>query len=84
MKKLNLIFDMDGTLVDFYSVDGWLNYLQHEDTTPYDIAVPLIDLKELDNTIKTLQSKKYNITVSIVTWTAKNTSKEYHKKNNTK
>ena len=30
-----LVFDMDGTLCDFYGVEGWLNCLMAEDVRPY-------------------------------------------------
>ena len=31
-----IVFDMDGTIADFYGVDGWLDYLKAENTTPYE------------------------------------------------
>jgi hypothetical protein len=33
-----LVFDMDGTIADFYGVTGWLDYLKAEDTTPYEVG----------------------------------------------
>ena len=35
---MKFVFDMDGTIEDFYGVTHWLDYLEHEYTTPYDIA----------------------------------------------
>lgn len=32
---LNVCFDMDGTIADFFGVEGWLEMLHNEDTTPY-------------------------------------------------
>lgn len=44
-RKLNematIFFDMDGTLADFYGVENWLEYLNAEDTLPYEVAKPL-------------------------------------------
>lgn len=31
-----LWFDLDGTIVDFYGVEGWLDYLIHGSTVPCD------------------------------------------------
>lgn len=73
-----IYFDMDGTLADFYGVDGWLDYLHNEDTTPYEIAKPLCkEMTLLKHALKTLRSFGY--TIGIISWTAKNGSKEYNK-----
>jgi phosphoserine phosphatase len=47
MNKI-LVFDMDGTIANFYGVKGWLDYLINEDTTPYEIAEPLYDMDVLN------------------------------------
>ena len=39
-----LVFDMDGTLCDFYGVEGWLNCLMAEDVRPYVEARPFYDM----------------------------------------
>lgn len=72
-----IYFDMDGTLVDFYGVDGWLNYIHNEDTTPYDCAVPLIDTSYLSILLSQLKNTGY--TLGIISWSAKNGTKEYNK-----
>ena len=43
-----LVFDLDGTIVDFYGVDGWLDDLHNESTRPYDIAKPLYNMEVLN------------------------------------
>ena len=40
-------FDMDGTFVDLYGVDNWLDDLINEKTRPYDEAKPLVNLARL-------------------------------------
>ena len=40
-------FDMDGTIANFYGVDGWLDYLMNKDVTPYKEAKPLINFSAL-------------------------------------
>ena len=71
-----LVFDMDGTLCDFYGVPNWLEYLKNEDTTPYEVAKPLYDMEEMKETLETLKNKNYQ--VIIVSWLAKNGTKEYN------
>ena len=73
-----LVFDMDGTLADFYGVEGWLEYLENSDTTPYEIAKPLVDFKELNSLLKQLQTIGFKVVVT--SWLAKNASQEFDKK----
>lgn len=77
MRKM-LVFDMDGTIADLYGVENWLSDLQAEDTRPYEIAEPLVDMNELIDTLTELITKGWRIAVT--TWLAKNGSKEYNKK----
>lgn len=71
-----LVFDLDGTIVDFYGVNGWLDYLMNEDTTPYEIAKPLYNMKTLNTTIKKLKMNGWKIVVT--TWLAKGGSIDYN------
>ena len=71
-----LVFDMDGTIADFYGVDGWLNYLNNEDVTPYMQASPLYDMNVLKIVLNTFKKKGWKIVVT--TWLAKNGSKEFN------
>ena len=71
-------FDMDGTLVDFYGVEGWLNMLTNEDTTPYEIAKPRVNFSILARILNQLIAKGY--TVNIISWTSKSGSPEYHER----
>ena len=72
-----LVFDMDGTIADLYGVNGWLNDLQSEKTTPYEEAEPLYDMAELKNVLNMLQSNGWQVVVT--TWLAKNATKAYNK-----
>ena len=71
-----LVFDMDGTLADFYGVSGWLEYLQEEDTTPYDVALPLVDMVYLSVLLNILKCQGWRVVVT--TWLSKNGSVEYN------
>ena len=70
-------FDMDGTLVDFYGVENWLDYLIAEDVTPYAVARPLINMNSLARVLNRLQHNGYKI--CIISWTSKCGSDEYNK-----
>ena len=76
MKKY-LVFDMDGTIADFYGVANWLDYLKAQDTTPYDIANPLYDTEELNALLTLLKRKGWQVIVT--SWLAKDSTKEYKK-----
>lgn len=71
-----LVFDMDGTIADFYGVDGWLDDLRTEKTRPYAEAKPLYDMDELVEILKTLQLMGWEIAVT--TWLAKDATKAYN------
>lgn len=73
MKKI--WFDMDGTIADFYGVENWLEYLLKEDSTPYEICKPLVNMSLLARYIHKAQAKGYE--VGIISWGSKNSSNEF-------
>lgn len=76
MDNRTIVFDMDGTIADFYGVKGWLDYLKAEDTTPYEVAKPLYDMVALANLLMTLKANGWKVVVT--TWLAKGGTKEYN------
>lgn len=70
-------FDMDGTIADLYSVDGWLAYLQAEDTTPYAQAKVMHNMARLARLLNSAQRKGY--TIGVISWTAKHGTDSYNK-----
>ena len=62
MKK-ELWFDMDGTFVDLYGVEGWLDDFINERTRPYATAKPLINLSLFARYLNRLQRKGYTINI---------------------
>lgn len=70
-------FDMDGTIADLYSVDGWLSYLQAEDTTPYEQAKVMHNMAQLARLLHKAQRKGY--TIGIISWTSKHGTEKYNK-----
>lgn len=77
MEKL-LVFDMDGTIADFYGVENWLNHLKAESTLPYEIARPLYNMVLLNEILNVLKNDGWKIVVT--TWLAKNATKAYDDK----
>lgn len=68
-------FDMDGTIVDLYGVDGWFADLRSENARPYEIATPLINLSALARLLHHAQRNGYQI--GVISWLARGASAEY-------
>lgn len=71
-----IYFDMDGTIANFYGVDGWLTSIKKHETKPYREARPLVNMRELGAQIKRLQKLGY--TVGIISWLSKAGTEEYN------
>lgn len=71
-------FDMDGTIADLYGVEGWLDMLLNENTRPYEIAKPLVNMRELAKVLNKLIEKGWEI--GVISWLAKNGTNDYNKK----
>lgn len=69
-------FDMDGTFVDLYGVNGWLDDILNEKTRPYDVAKPLVNLARLAKAMN--KARRNGNKVCIVTWLAPDVSEEYN------
>lgn len=70
-----IVFDMDGTIADFYGVNGWLDDLNNRSTRPYEMAAPLYDMNELCELLEEL--KKIGYIIAITTWLSANSTREY-------
>lgn len=77
MKK-EIWFDMDGTIADLYGVEGWLDMLLNENAKPYEIAKPLVNMRELAKVLNRLIEKGWEI--GVISWLAKNGTNDYNKK----
>ena len=71
-----IYFDMDGTIANLYGVNGWLDMLINENTTPYAEAKPLLRLCTLARLLNRLQKEGWHI--GIVSWLSKNGSNAYN------
>lgn len=70
-----IVFDLDGTLADLYSVFNWLEKLLSYDATPYSTAKPIYDAEELIPLIAELKDRGFRIIVT--SWLSKESTKEY-------
>lgn len=70
-----IVLDMDGTIADFYGVNGWLNDLRSENTRPYEVARPLYDMDILNTILLALKAQGWKI--AITTWLAMDSSVEF-------
>ena len=73
-----IYFDMDGTIANLYGVDNWLDYLIKYDSTPYEIAKPMLNMSVLARILNRLQREGYII--GIISWLSKTSTLEYGKK----
>lgn len=73
-----IYFDMDGTIADFYSVNGWLDCLLNNDIRPYLMAKPMFDVWAFAKLLNSLKRKGYHI--GIISWSSKNASKEFNER----
>lgn len=71
-----IYLDMDGTIADLYSVEGWLGYLLSHKTKPYREAKPLVNMRKLGKLLNQLQAQGY--VIGIVSWLSRDSSVEYN------
>lgn len=72
---MNIYFDLDGTLADFYSVDNWLRKILENDSSPYREARPLHNFSYLAKLMHKCQKK--GIEFSIISWGSKNSTENF-------
>lgn len=78
MNEKIINFDMDGTFVDLYGVDGWLDDLTNGRTRPYEVAKPMINMSAFARRLNYLQ--KIGYIINVISWTAKNGSADFNKR----
>lgn len=75
MKK-ELWFDMDGTIANLYAVENWLEYLENENTFPYDEAGTMLNFSLFARLLHKLQTAGWR--VGIISWTSKLGTEKYN------
>lgn len=73
--KVVIWFDMDGTIADFWGVPHCIDMIRAEDATPYEIAVPLVDMSRLARNINQLQ--KLGVRAGVNSWGAMNATRDF-------
>ena len=75
MTKRTLVFDMDGTIADFYGVQGWLEDIRNNNPRPYIVAEPLYNMDILISILILLKLQGWEIVIT--SWLAKGSTKEF-------
>lgn len=70
-----LVWDMDGTIADLYSVDEWEPKLRASDPSPYLDAEPLVEMDTLRELLQ--RAKSMNIRIITVSWSSMGGTVEY-------
>lgn len=70
-----LVFDMDGTLANFYGVENWLEHLRNGNPTPYIVAQPLYDMDALNVVLTLLKAEGWRVVVT--SWLAMGSTAEF-------
>jgi len=70
-----IFFDMDGTFVDLYGVENWLEMLTNHNAIPYRVAKPLFNMNSFARILNRLQREGFRL--AIISWLAKNSSEKY-------
>jgi len=77
-KNLKMIcFDMDGTIADFYGVEGWLNDLENGNVRPYVEAKPLLDMDILGDILCEFQN--IGVEIRVITWLGQGADADFKK-----
>lgn len=72
-----IYFDLDGTVAGLYDYPNWLDLLHNEDTTPYEQAAPLTDMRALNTLLENFIA--LGVTIGVISWSAMGGSKEYNR-----
>lgn len=75
MNNKILVFDMDGTIADFYGVNNWLEMIRAENPVPYIMAKPMYDVKLLNAVVNLLKVQGWKIVVT--SWLAKDSTEDF-------
>lgn len=75
MKEKTLVFDLDGTVVNFYGVSNWLEDIRNGNPRPYIVAEPLYDMETLREILNLLKLQGW--TIAVTSWLAKGSDKEF-------
>ena len=75
MMNRTLVFDMDGTIANFYGVSNWLEDIRNGNPRPYIVAEPLYDMETLREILNLLKLQGW--TIAVTSWLAKGSNTEF-------
>ena len=76
--KRTIYFDMDGTIADFYGVNGWLKYLEKSQTKPYRTARPIFASYKTDFFALNEKLQKKGYKIGVISWSSKCGTADFH------
>lgn len=76
LNEITLVFDMDGTIADFYGVSNWLDDLENYRVRPYEQAKPLFDIVTINALLRALQTR--GVTIAVTSWLSKTGTKDFN------
>lgn len=74
---MTIYLDLDGTVADLYSVEGWLADLEAKRTRPYDEAKPMHNMSQLARALN--KAQKNGIQICVISWLSKTATEDYNK-----
>ncbi len=74
--KIEVLFDMDGTIANLYGVENWLQKLRKYDPSPYREAEPIYKNEVLTELIQHLMEN--DVTIKVVTALPKNGCNQFY------
>lgn len=74
---MTIYLDLDGTVADLYSVEGWLADLEAKRTRPYDEAKPMHNMSALARALN--KAQRNGIQIGIISWLSKTATDDYNK-----
>ena len=77
LRNSHIIFDLDGTLYDFYNVDNWLEKVESGNPSVFTEGGTLVNMEKLNKKIQIFQ--RLGCTFSIVTWLPMGATDKYKK-----
>lgn len=75
MNIVAIVWDMDGTIADLYSIENWEQKLRQSDPSPYATAHPIFDMARLNALLTDLRA--VGIMQVVVSWLSMDSTKEY-------
>lgn len=74
---MTIYLDMDGTIADLYSVEGWLDDLEAKRTRPYAEAKVMHNMSALAKALN--KAQRNGVQIGIISWLSKSGTEDYNR-----